>query len=98
MSSLEWYECYVVSKAGDIDFWRRFLATSQEDAIERNSKVIQKSIFRITKYKMANKFLVKECRVQKVNDDILALYDFSTAKGTDEFYNRDNEIMEWLLA
>jgi hypothetical protein len=29
---------------------------------------------------------------------ILELYDFSTAKGTDEFYNRDNEVMEWLLA
>jgi len=47
---------------------------------------------------MANKFLVKEYRVQKVSDDILELYDFSTAKGTDEFYNRDNEVVEWLLA
>lgn len=97
MNNLEWYECYVVSKAGDIDFWRRFLATSQEDAISRNNKAIDKSIFSI-KHKMTNKFLVKEYRVQKVSDDILELYNFSTAKGTDEFYNRDNEVMEWLLA
>ena len=93
MRDFEWYECYVVSNAGDIDFWRRFLATSQEDAIERNSKAIERSIFRITKYKLASKFLVKEYRVQKVSDDILELYDFSTAKGTDEFYNRDRELI-----
>jgi len=97
MSEFEWYECYVASKAGDIDFWRRFLATSQEDAVIRNNKVIDKSIFSI-KHKLVRKLLVKEYRAQKVSDDILEMYDFSTANGTDEFYNRDNEVMEWLLA
>jgi len=97
MSEFEWYECYVLSKAGDIDFWRRFLATSQEDAVERNNKAIEKSILS-AKHKLANKFLVKEYLVQKVSDDILELYDFSTARGTDEFYNRENEDTGVLLA
>jgi len=97
MNNLEWYECHVVSKSGSVDFWRRFLAISQEDAVIRNKKAVDRSIFSV-KHKMASKFLVKEYRVQKVSDEILELYDFSTAKGTDEFYNRDNEVMEWLLA
>jgi len=92
MNDFKWYECYVVSKSGSIDFWRRFLATSHEDAVMRNNKAIDKSIFSI-KHKLTSKLLVKEYRVQKVSDDILELYDFSTANGTDEFYNRELELI-----
>lgn len=97
-SKYRWYQCDIIRKNGNRDFWCRFIATSDQEAEEKITEIIKKalkepSFFNTGSIKaLIRRFIAKryiaDFDIFRVPEDILERYDFLKADETDAFYQK----------
>ena len=90
-SKYRWYQCDIILKNGNCDFWCRFIATSDQDAEEKISTTIRKVLtgsIKAVAYRIFAKHFIADFDIFRVPEDILKRYDFLKADETDAFYRK----------
>lgn len=88
----EWYQCDILRKSGQRDFWCRFIAQDPVDAklrIEAIKKAATTGKLKSFIYRWAYNRYVEKLDIYRVPDTILRLYDLNSSKDVDLFYRKE---------
>ena len=90
-SKYKWYQCDIIRKNGNRDFWYRFIATSDQEAEEKITTVLRETLagsIKAVAYRIFAKHFIADFDIFRVPEDILERYDFLKADETDAFYRK----------
>lgn len=90
-SKYKWYQCNIIRKNGNYDFWCRFIAVNDQGAEERITTTLRKTLtgsIKATVYQSLAKHFIADFDIFRVPENILERYDFLKANEVDAFYRK----------
>lgn len=86
-----WYQADILKKDGERVYWKRFIATTPEDAQERINQRLKKELTGSLKnefYQLLAKRYIDNFDIYRVPDAILQEYDMNNSEDYEAFLDR----------